>query len=239
MPSSKGEAYRSAKVRHCRYEPRRSAMHVCCQGKCLLSICLHIKLDDSAAKSGDLDGLPWLAHSHTQPLAAKTAVDLPPRWLLESEGRHCKWCTSWQGRCAERFEELCEHGLTRASQRWMPQGKWSGEGKWPMFYSLRLGMICGQPDQHWFCFKGNFWRDFLGTEWLLLFVGCLMSQQHTSVSTGWICSDKFMCCHTQIEVADQIFYLTQSQYTDTRLTSPSADPVSPGAWHGSHWSANF
>ena len=27
------------------------------------------------------------------------------------------------------------------------------------------------------------------------------------------------CCHTEIEVAYQTFYLTQSQYTDTRLTS--------------------
>ena len=32
---------------------------------------------------------------------------------------------------------------------------------------------------------------------------------------------------------------TQSQYTDTGLTSPSADPITPGAWQGSHWSANF
>ena len=48
-----------------------------------------------------------------------------------------------------------------------------------------------------------------------------------------------MCCHTEIEVADQTFYLTQSQYTDTGLTSPSADPIMPGAWQGSHWRANF
>ena len=45
--------------------------------------------------------------------------------------------------------------------------------------------------------------------------------------------------HTEIEVADQTFYLTQSQYTDTGSTSPSADPIMPGAWQGSHWSANF
>ena len=74
---------------------------------------------------------------------------------------------------------------------------------------------------------------------LLLFVGCLTSQQHASVSQGRICSDNFTCCHTEIEVADQMFYLTQSQYTDTGPTSPSADPISPGAWQGSHWSANF
>ena len=70
-------------------------------------------------------------------------------------------------------------------------------------------------------------------------VGCLTSQQHASVSKGRICSDSFTCCHTEIEVADQTFYLTQSQYTDTGPTSPSADPITPGARQGSHWSANF
>ena len=66
-----------------------------------------------------------------------------------------------------------------------------------------------------------------------------MSQQQASVSQGQICADNFMCCHTEIELADQTFYFTQSQYTDTGLTSPSADPIMPGAWQGSHWSANF
>ena len=76
------------------------------------------------------------------------------------------------------------------------------------------------------------------TAWLL-FVSCLTTQQHASVSQGRICSDSCTCCHTEIEVADQTFYLTQSQYTDTGLTSPSADPIMPGAWQGSHWTANF
>ena len=79
----------------------------------------------------------------------------------------------------------------------------------------------------------------LHSEHLGLFVGCLTSQQQASVSQGRICSDNFTCCHTEIEVADQTFYLTQSQYTDTGPTSPSADPITPGAWQGSHWSANF
>ena len=74
---------------------------------------------------------------------------------------------------------------------------------------------------------------------LLLLVGCLTSQQHSSVSQGRICSDNFKCCHTEIEVTNQTFHLTQSQYTDTGPTSPSADPITPGAWQGSHWSANF
>ena len=72
-----------------------------------------------------------------------------------------------------------------------------------------------------------------------LLVGCLMSQQHASVSQGWICSDNLMCCHTETEVADQTFYLTQPQYTDTGPTRPSADPIMPGAWQDSHWSVNF
>ena len=74
---------------------------------------------------------------------------------------------------------------------------------------------------------------------ICLLVGCLTSQQYASVSQGRICSENFTYCHIQIEVADQTFYLTQSQYTDTGRTSPSADPEMPGAWQGSHWSANF
>ena len=72
----------------------------------------------------------------------------------------------------------------------------------------------------------------------LLLVGCLTSQQHASVSQGRICTDNFTCCHAEIEAADQTFHLTQSQYTDTGPTSPSADPITPGALQGSHWSAN-
>ena len=44
--------------------------------------------------------------------------------------------------------------------------------------------------------------------------GCLTSQQHASVSQGRMCSYKLACCHTEIEVVDQTFYPTQSQYTD-------------------------
>ena len=73
----------------------------------------------------------------------------------------------------------------------------------------------------------------------VLLVACLTSQQHASVSQGRICTDNFTCCHTEIEAADQTFHLTQSQYTDTGPTSPSADPITPGAWQVSPWSANF
>ena len=73
---------------------------------------------------------------------------------------------------------------------------------------------------------------------MLLFVGYLTSQQHASVSQGRICSDNCTCCHTEIEVADQPFYLTQSHYImDTRPTSPGADPISLSAWQCDHWSA--
>ena len=70
-----------------------------------------------------------------------------------------------------------------------------------------------------------------------LFVGCSMSQQYTSVSQGRICSDKFMCCHTEIEVADQNF--PSHSVTVHWPTSPSTHLITPGAWQGSHWSANF
>ena len=89
-----------------------------------------------------------------------------------------------------------------------------------------------QRDQH----IGNWYAD---RQAVCLLVGCVASQQHASVFQVRICSDNFTCCYTEIEVADQTFYLTQSKYTDTGPTSPSADPIAPGAWQGSHWSANF
>ena len=74
---------------------------------------------------------------------------------------------------------------------------------------------------------------------LMLLVGwllaCLTSQEHARVFQGRISSDKWTCCHT---AAHPTVYLTQSQYTDTRPTSPRTDPMSPGAWQGSHRSAS-
>ena len=72
-----------------------------------------------------------------------------------------------------------------------------------------------------------------------LLVACLTSQQQANVSQGRECTDNFTCCHTEIEVADPTFYLTQSQYTDTGPTSTSADPIMPGAWQNSHWNPNL
>ena len=37
----------------------------------------------------------------------------------------------------------------------------------------------------------------------------------------------------------QTFHLTRPQDTDTGPTSPSTDPITPSAWQGSHWDANF
>ena len=72
----------------------------------------------------------------------------------------------------------------------------------------------------------------------MLLAGCLTSQQPTSVSQGHVCSENCTCFHTGTEVARQTFYLTRSQYTDTGPTSPSANPVTPGAWQGSYSSTN-
>ena len=64
----------------------------------------------------------------------------------------------------------------------------------------------------------------------LLMVSCLTLQQHASVFQGRISSDKCMCCHTKTKVADQTSCLIQSQYTDSRPTSPIIDLTVPGAW---------
>ena len=72
-----------------------------------------------------------------------------------------------------------------------------------------------------------------------LLLACLTSQQYASVSQGRICSDNFMCYYNETEVADPTFYVTQSQYADTRPTSPSSDQITPGTCQGSHWSTKF
>ena len=120
----------------------------------------------------------------------------------------------------------------------------------PKFVSLNVAATWTEPEkkrnfctENFLCWKQcqGRWRKqvYAMFQSVCLLVGCLTSQQQASVSQGRICSDNFTCCHTEIEAADQTFYLTQSQYTDTGPTSPSADPITPGAWQGSHWSANF
>ena len=53
-------------------------------------------------------------------------------------------------------------------------------------------------------YSTNLWKQVM-----LLFAGCLTSPQHAGVSQERIYSDKFTCCHTEIEVAHQTFHLTQ------------------------------
>ena len=57
--------------------------------------------------------------------------------------------------------------------------------------------------------------------------------------SGTYLQDNFTWCHTEKEVTDQMFYLTQSHYNDNGPTSHSADSIMPGGWQGSHLSANF
>ena len=123
---------------------------------------------------------------------------------------------------------------------WLPSAAWSAARVSPSAALHSPGCPAadtGQDTQLASCSEKN--KQEKKKKGCCVFVGCLTSQQHASVSQGRICSDNFTCCHTEIEVADQNFYLIQSQYTDTRLTSPSTDPITPGAWQGSHWSANF
>ena len=90
-------------------------------------------------------------------------------------------------------------------------------------------VVCLMSQQHASVFQEQF---------VCLLVGCLTSQQHDNVSQERICSDNCTCCHSEIEVANQTFYLIQSQYTDIGPTSPNTDPRTPGAWQGWHWGAS-
>ena len=63
---------------------------------------------------------------------------------------------------------------------------------------------------------------------IVVVVCCLLNVQATCECISGTDLLNFTCCHTEIEVADPTFHLTQSQYTDTGLTSPSTDPITPG-----------
>ena len=120
------------------------------------------------------------------------------------------------------------------SKKKIPSTRGSEEGGTPDTASCRTG----RPTHYQPSYSGPLSQtNGVMKERLFLFVGCLTSQQHVSVSQGRICSDNCTYCH--IEIEDQTFHLTQSQYTDTTPISPSTDPITPGAWQGSHWSANF
>ena len=100
----------------------------------------------------------------------------------------------------------------------------AGTGRPSVHAGVSQGRICLPCQQHASVSQGRI---------------CLTSQQHASVSQGRICTGNRTCCHTEIEVAHLTLCLTQSQYTDTRPTNPCADPITPGAWQGCHWRANF
>ena len=70
-----------------------------------------------------------------------------------------------------------------------------------------------------------------------LFAGCTITP--VSVFSGLICSDSYTSYHTEIKAVDLTYNLTQSQYSDTGPTSPSADPITLRAWQGNHWNAIF
>ena len=72
---------------------------------------------------------------------------------------------------------------------------------------------------------------------IYLLVGCPMSQLAYLRDGSAHAAQTIVRAATLRQVADQTFYLTQSQYPDTGATSPSAYPITPGAWQGSHWSA--
>ena len=80
----------------------------------------------------------------------------------------------------------------------------------------------------WMRGKYNFYgHTFMRWHGHYVFVSWMLtSQQQARVSHGRICLDNCMCCRAEIEAASS--YLTQSQFTDTGLTNPSADPIQPG-----------
>ena len=120
---------------------------------------------------------------------------------------------------------LCRKSVARESLRFHVS-MCLGDGSRP---SEQLAIICYCVFHSKYCTSLSY----------CLLVGCLTFQQRAGASQVRMCTDNFTCCHTEIEVADPTFYLTQSQYTDTGPTSPSADPIIPGAWQSSHCSANF
>ena len=54
-------------------------------------------------------------------------------------------------------------------------------------------------------------------------------------------SDNRTCCHPETDASHQTCRITQSKHPDTVRDQPvlSADPISSGAWQGSHWNINL
>ena len=68
---------------------------------------------------------------------------------------------------------------------------------------------------------------------LLLFVGCLTSQQHARVLQRRVCSDNYTCSHTEIEVADETVSPSHS-ILPLGIPVPARTPC-----EGSHWNTVF
>ena len=70
-----------------------------------------------------------------------------------------------------------------------------------------------------------------------LFLSSFTSEQHTKGISGTVL---LLCMwrHTEIQVADPTCYISKSQNSETRPTSPSTDAVQPGMWQGSHQSTS-
>ena len=141
---------------------------------------------------------------------------------------------SHRASCTQKDHHTFMQTIIQLHRTWDCRQRWTLE-------STERGSLTGHCTAHntgirLDCTQSRHTAVLLFVCWL---VGCFTSQQQASVSQGRICSDNFTRCHTEIEVADPTFFLTQSHYTDTGPTSPRAEPIMPGAWQGSNWSANF
>ena len=90
----------------------------------------------------------------------------------------------------------------------------------PECVDIRIKVLCKVPSDILMSVYSVFSIDVLqdiiiqrcnARDLFCLFVGCLTSKLHTSVSQRLICSDMPTCCHIEIEVAYQTFYLIHSQ----------------------------
>ena len=92
-------------------------------------------------------------------------------------------------------------------------------------------LFIGIVQRNWACLT---WKSAIEIKSLLLLL-----LLNVSVPQGRISLKNCKCWHTETAVAEQTCSLTQSQYNDTRQTSPSTDPIMPDAWQGSQQWTNF
>ena len=75
--------------------------------------------------------------------------------------------------------------------------------------------------------------------WLLCWLLALRASHMLVYLSDGSAQTSLRAATLRYKIADQTFDLTQSQNADTGPTSPSADPITPGAWQGSSWRAIF